>query len=1055
MNREQLNYKFLQIFNALNAEQQKAVRQIDGPVLVIAGPGTGKTQILSARIGNILLETDYLPDNILCLTYTDAGRIAMRKRLQEMIGADAYRVNIHTFHSFCNQIIQENIAYFKKNTLDAISEIESIDLLKKLIDDLPSSNPLRRMSGDPYYEIDRLKRLFETIKKEGWSSHFIKIKADEYIDDLPQRDDFRYKKKTTLKSGEIFEVGDLKVNDFNKEKKAMDTLKCAADAFDAYQQLLQKHNRYDFDDMINWVINALENDEFILADNQERYQYILVDEFQDTNGSQNRLVEILTSNIEKPNIFVVGDDDQSIFRFQGANVENIEHFKNTYSDCIEKIVLKTNYRSTQAILDCSSSVIENNKERLSHSDKTIIKDLVAGNPSKIKSSIQPIFQIYENFFQEYVGITNQVYNLIHIDKVDASKIAIIFTTNKIGSEFIRFFQTKEIPYYIKKQENLFQIPLAKKMIQIMRYVALERSIPYSADDLLFEILHFDLYKIPPFEIAKASVRVGDLRHENKTSLRTYLQDWVNVKNPTLFENKPHDGIIELTNLLEQWIRDSFNKTVIDVCESMMIEGKLLEFALQSEDKIWHLDVLRSLFNFIKDEMHRHPDNSLSSLVSVIDNMNEQELPIELFRTYGVENGVNLLTAHSAKGLEFQHVFLMNATAESWEKKKVPNSNFKFPDTILKTNKEDDKGKNLEEKRRLFFVAMTRAEEYLYISWSKQNDAEKPIEPSLFISEITDKITIEKNQIRFDQTDVEEYLGIYLLRNKQPVLQETEHDFVAAIVARFEMNVTALNNYLNCPLRFYYNNILRVPSGRSEASTFGSAIHHALERLFKKMQENNNEFKPLDDLLQDFKWFMNRHRESFTPQGLKRKLEHGTSILTDLYEANKDTWSKVVAIERMFKGVVVGGVPLKGMLDKMEFNYNDVTIVDYKTGKPANSKDRILPPTARKPTGGDYWRQGVFYKILVDNYKPKDYCVIKTVFQYVEPDDDGVYTSKEIVPTPDDIREVSTQIKDTWHKIQAHDFYTGCGDEECTWCNFTKEHSLYRELIEKGKDDDEW
>ena len=158
MNRDELIQKFQRIYEQLNAEQKKAVDQIDGPVLVIAGPGTGKTQILSARIGKILLETDYLPENILCLTYTDAGRTAMRKRLQEMIGADAYAVNIHTFHSFCNQIIQENVNLFEKNSLDPISDLERIEILKEVINAFKEGNPLKRYRGDVYFEIRKFER---------------------------------------------------------------------------------------------------------------------------------------------------------------------------------------------------------------------------------------------------------------------------------------------------------------------------------------------------------------------------------------------------------------------------------------------------------------------------------------------------------------------------------------------------------------------------------------------------------------------------------------------------------------------------------------------------------------------------------------------------------------------------------------------------------------------------------------------------------------------------------------------------------------------------------
>ena len=196
---------FEEVYGALNAEQKLAVDTIDGPVMVIAGPGTGKTQILGARIGKILIETDTAPENILCLTYTDAGAIAMRKRLVGFIGASAYKVNISTFHSFCNDIIQDNLSLFDKPSLDPISELEKIELLKKLIDKFDKNNPLKRYRGDVYYEMNNLSRLFSAMKKEGWTSTYLVEQIDRYIAEIPTRDEFVYKKKYKQ-----FEAGDLK-----------------------------------------------------------------------------------------------------------------------------------------------------------------------------------------------------------------------------------------------------------------------------------------------------------------------------------------------------------------------------------------------------------------------------------------------------------------------------------------------------------------------------------------------------------------------------------------------------------------------------------------------------------------------------------------------------------------------------------------------------------------------------------------------------------------------------------------------------------------------------
>jgi DNA helicase-2/ATP-dependent DNA helicase PcrA len=311
ISRAEQQVAFEAIYKNLNTAQKKAVDNIEGPVMVIAGPGTGKTQILGARIGKILLETDTAPENILCLTYTDAGAIAMRKRLVSFIGSSAYKVTISTFHSFCNDIIQDNLSLFDKTSLDPISELEKIELLKKLIDGFDKNNPLKRYRGDVYFEMSNLAKLFSAMKKEGWTSQYLIEKIDAYIQEIPFRDEFIYKRKYKQ-----FEAGSLKQGLVDVEMEKMSKLKAAVNCFDIYQELMKSHNRYDFDDMINWVLKAFNENKNLLAQYQERYLYILVDEFQDTSGTQNALIKLLVNYWEQPNLFVVGDDDQSILGFR-------------------------------------------------------------------------------------------------------------------------------------------------------------------------------------------------------------------------------------------------------------------------------------------------------------------------------------------------------------------------------------------------------------------------------------------------------------------------------------------------------------------------------------------------------------------------------------------------------------------------------------------------------------------------------------------------------------------------------------------------------------------
>ena len=394
-------------YTKLNPAQKEAVDTIEGPVMVIAGPGTGKTQILAIRIGKILLETDTLPQNILCMTYTDSGAVAMRKRLLKIIGPDAYKVNIHTYHSFCNQVIQDNLSYFEKNTLEPISDLESIALLRELIDQFPKNHPLKRYRSDVYFETKNLRQLFSSMKREGWSTDLILDAINTYLNDLPTRDVYIYKRKTGQ-----FNAGDLKMELLNAEKDMMAKLEAAVKEFEKFRKMMQDHKRYDFDDMINWVIDVFKNNPQILAQYQEQFQYVLVDEYQDTSGTQNTLVEMLISYWEEPNIFVVGDDDQSIFRFQGANVENMLVFMKKFQN-IKTIMLTENYRSTQPILDISKTLIDKNNERLISHVPGLNKTLVTGKETLKNSTHLPVIKAWRNAREEMIGITHEIETLVH------------------------------------------------------------------------------------------------------------------------------------------------------------------------------------------------------------------------------------------------------------------------------------------------------------------------------------------------------------------------------------------------------------------------------------------------------------------------------------------------------------------------------------------------------------------------------------------------------------------------------------------------------------------
>lgn len=1029
---------FHKIYSGLNEQQKLAVDTIEGPVMVIAGPGTGKTQILGARIGKILIETDARPENILCLTYTDAGAVAMRKRLLSFIGPDAYKVNLFTFHAFCNEIIQENLSLFEKTSLDPISELESIELYTSLIDGFPKNHPLKRYRGDVYFEIKNLRHLFSSMKREGWSPTHLISHINQYLEELPTKEGFVYKR--AYKS---FKAGEPKSALIEEEKEKMEKLRAAVNEFDRFQELMRQKNRYDFDDMINWVIRAFTEEKNLLARYQEQFQYILVDEYQDTSGTQNRLIELLIHYWDQPNVFVVGDDDQSIYRFQGANLENMLDFAQQYQQSLLTVVLTNNYRSTQPILDAAKILIDRNTERLVTKMEGLSKTLTASHPQRQTVKQLPVLLECETQPQEMIFITNEVEKLVQ-QGIAPGRIGIIYKENKYGETLAQYFKQKQIPVFSKRSLNILDLPLARKILLVMKYLSAEHDVSYGGDEMLFEILHFDWFAIAPIDIARMSLEVAEKKFGNdKTSLRKALYEKANTAPKELFSIPVPAGMKKASTALEGLVADVPNVTLCNLFTNIVLKTGLLRNIREHADNHWLLQVLNGLFDFVKEETRRNPLLSLDQFVKRIELMEKEGISLPLVQVSGSDKGVNLMTVHGSKGLEFQYVFFAGCNASNWEKKRKPGGGYALPDTLFTSQV---KHSEEEELRRLFYVALTRAEQHLFISYSKFRTDGKELEPSMFVAEVRMLQEWPITKVLLDDALLSEFTILEFEAASAPEIDHTEADFITHALDRFVMNVTALNNYLKCPLQFYFNNLLRVPLGKSEAIEFGSAVHFALQKLFEKMiqtadQAAERTFPPLETFIGDFEWYMRRHRESFTREQFARRLEYGHEVLTNYYQEYSQNWTRFVTVERNIRNVVVKGVPLKGKLDKLEFDGKEVNVVDYKTGDIDKAREKIKPPHQKDPNGGDYWRQAVFYKILVDNYEQKNWQVISTEFDFIEPDKKKRYRKEKIVITPEDTTTVTQQIRTVWEKIQQRDFYTGCGKEDCQWCNFVKTNDL--------------
>ena len=559
--------------------------------MVVAGPGTGKTQILAVRILNILLKTDARPQDILCITYTDAGATAMRKRLHKFLGAEAYRVNIYTFHGLCSEIIRENEDFFNRSDMQPLSDLERIMVTKEIYDELPNDHKLKNFRPHSPYMLNSLSSLFSFMKREGLDSKTIAKLAKNAIEELPLREEFVYKR-----NGKGYQKGDLKTGEINKEKQAIEKLVLAAECFNTYVEKLLKMNRFDFEDMILWVNKLFSENAEILSEYQERFLYVLADEFQDTSGAQKKVLMHLVSYWDSPNIFVVGDEDQSIYKFQGANIKNIVDYREKFSSNLTEVILHDNYRSTQSILNLAGEFIKRNSERLGEKGENNNGILQAKGSEVSQLKLAPVVTEYYNQYHEIVDVGNRVINLIK-KGVSPEEIAVIYKEHKQSDDLVKYLLHKKIPVNVKKTVNVLDENLVVQILNILEYVSSESQLPFSGEHHLFQLLHYEFFEIDTLEIAKLSYSVS----RSRKHWREYLHNLVANEKRDLFSDTDQNAMLRVFRDTEHWIEGSFNNTLPQLVEKITNNSGILSHILESPDKQFLLQVLHTFFDFVKDE----------------------------------------------------------------------------------------------------------------------------------------------------------------------------------------------------------------------------------------------------------------------------------------------------------------------------------------------------------------------------------------------------------------------------------------------------------------------
>jgi DNA helicase-2/ATP-dependent DNA helicase PcrA len=1064
-------YVFEELYQKLNVGQCLAVDTLEGPVMVIAGPGTGKTQVLSMRIANILRNPDLQmnPQNILCLTFTESAAAAMRKRLIRIIGPAAYYVKIHTFHSFCNEIIKDNTDKFA--AIEFASDLEQIEILHEILNNLPAGSPLKPF-GDPYIYRQDLIFSIKNLKLESISpeklmhavlrSEIFFNKSKKLIEEFLERNarsikdtdcdlflEELYALTHTLDgSNLLLKILNTYRDQMNKPKDFKDQLKefysknSAAlpkqkELVTVYTQYIEKmraRKLYDYEDMLLRVIKQFENDPELLAEYQEQFQYILVDEYQDTNGSQNKILDLLCSfHGNNPNIFVVGDDDQSIFRFQGASIENIFHFYGKYKQDAEFVILDKNYRSQSNILNIAHKSINNNSGRISNllnadsQESRFIKKLEAAGHNLHYEDLPTVITEHANLDDEIFYIAQEIQNILQSDKTTPQEIAVLFRDNKDALPLADCFARMGIPFSMAAGDNILDDLEICQLIDLLKVI----NNPGSSSNLLFNILNYDfILKSPEFEEAGIAIKdvftVSKQRH-TQSSDEGHKSGFIS----TLLEN---DKFANFAGKILHYNQKSFNCTLDQLFEAVIKDFNYLGHILKSPNSTDKLNKLNSLFDEIRSQLHKHPKNkaqslkilNLSDFLHNIDLLQENNIKIKAQDLEINTNAVQLMTAHKSKGLEFDYVFMHKCINKHWggrtkrNKLKLPPG--LLPETEAFSNNQD------EEERRLFYVAITRAKKCLSIHYFIKNDRGQEQVPSLFVSELNHEISksrdLERNRLLMSFADIDE-----------DCFPEQDHALIESLIQNCQISITHLNNYLKCPRLFFYQNLLKVPSAKNKHASFGTAVHNALRDLFKsiKYAKHSNANLELNLLLSSFEEHLGD--QSLNEQDHKDSLEFGQKILSEYFKHYRAKFAEQTELEYDFssQGIHLDDIALTGRLDKIEINPQDktVNVVDYKTGNPGNKASELR-------AGGEYHRQIVFYQLLCDLAHKAgqfQYKMVSGEIDFVQSDTEGNFVRKQFSVSKEDLDELSNDIRMVSANIRAHQFEKTDDSKLCASCSF--------------------
>ncbi len=891
----------MEILESLNPNQKKAVIHGAGPLLIVAGAGTGKTTVITRRIAWLLLEKELQADQILAMTFTEKAAEEMETRVDQLLPLGYEDLWINTFHEFGKKVLQDNALEIGLDPdFKVLTEADQYMFIRQRLFefDLNYYRPL----GNPAKFIQALLKLFSRAKDEEIDeveflayAKKLKIKAQN---PKPKQ----LQSKTKLQEGA----------DVEEAEKLMELAK----AYQKYQEMMRAEGYMDFGDLIMYTLKLFRKRKSVLEKYRRQFKYILVDEFQDTNFAQYQILKLLAD--PDNNLTVVGDDDQSIYRFRGAALNNILNFKKHYPKAKE-VVLKTNYRSGPGVLGMAYESIQgNNPDRLERK-LGIKKDLEIGRdlklPGKKTVQTQPELIWFDTVERQANGVIKKIVDIKTAEKREWRDFAILVRANSQADPFIKILDRNNIPYQFVASKGLYTQP---EVMDLLSYLTVLDSFLDSTS--LYRVTRIPVFQFDPQDV----IRLMAYARRKNLSLYEAMDEVESVAGIKAATKK---SIVKLFDLLKKHAALARDKKVSEVLVEFLRDSgymKILEKrdTLETEQRFQNIV---ELFKRIQQFEQTGETQSVSDFIAelaVATEGGEDPAPAE------IEEGpdtIKVMTIHKAKGLEFPVVFLVSLIEGHFPVRNRRDP-LTLPDEMLEETLPEES--HVQEERRLFYVAATRAMDQLYLAGAADYGGKRQRKLSRFVKEIEDKVKVSRPKSGTEIAQQQLFVG-----------EAAQAEIKDKLPAKF--SYTQMEAFKSCPLQYKFAHILRVPTAGSHSFSYGRSVHETLSDFFAERAKGKEPTqKDLLAMLEN-NWIDEFYDSKAHEQ---KRYKTAQAALKDFYKKHKDKWPKTTAIEKGFN-LKIGKYVLKGAIDRVDkLDGKKVEIVDYKTGDSKKGEKEIKKPT---------------------------------------------------------------------------------------------------------------